>query len=111
MSVKITDNSERIKSENDNKTSLGIRFIVQAVHRTANPRTPKKEGNLRADVIEAVVGKHGKITWTKDYAVWQENKQFKNYTTPGTGPHFAEQSVAKVVEDSPKYFRQAGIGK
>lgn len=109
MSVKVTSNRLQIMSETDNKTSLAIRFMLDAIDKTAEPKTPKKHGNLRSDKVKVVQGKRGYIAWSKNYAIYQEKKQFSNYTTPGTGPHFAEDSAKKVAEDSETYFRKAGI--
>lgn len=109
MSVSITDNSAQLISEVDNKTSLGIRFMLDAIQRISNPKTPMKHGNLRADVIKSVEGKTGYITWDKNYAIYQEKKQFTHYTTSGTGPHFAEDAVKEVVKNGATYFRMAGM--
>lgn len=109
MSVKVTSNVPRIISETDNKTSLAIRFMLDAIHRESTPITPKDKGNLRADIVKVVQGKQGYIAWSKRYAIYQEKKQYTNYTTSGTGPHFAEKSARAVVKNSDEYFRKAGL--
>lgn len=114
MSVKVTNNMPQVVNERNNKISLAFRLMLEAVHRYSLPGTPKQYGNLRADVVKEVKGLHGKITWSKNYAVFQEagithGTRMRNYTTPGTGPHFAIRAVQKVVGTSDSYFRQAGL--
>lgn len=114
MSVRVTNNMPQVVNQVNNGIPLAFRLMLEAVHRYSLPGTPKKYGNLRADVVKEVHGLHGSITWSKDYAVYQEagithGTTMSNYTTPGTGPHFAKRAVARVVSTSPAYFRQAGI--
>lgn len=106
MSYRKTSNHAQINSEVTNGASLAIRLMLSEIHRLADPVTPKDKGNLRADVLKEVRGTTGKITWTKEYAIYQETKQFQNYTTPGTGPHFAEKSVVDVVDRSDTFFKR-----
>lgn len=70
-----------------------LRSFMDSVINKSTPITPKKRGNLRQDILKQVSGLSGKLIWGKDYAIYQEKKQYKNYTTPGTGPGFAEKSV------------------
>lgn len=109
MSVKFTSNIREIKSNNERNTSLAIRFMADAIDEQAFPFTPKRKGNLRSDILKQVLGKRGIIIWQKEYARRQEEVLHQRYTTPGTGPHFAENSVKKVVDTSEIYFRKAGV--
>lgn len=109
MSVKITDNTATIVTDNLRNANLALRFMVEDVERIARPVTPKKMGNLRKDILKTVIGLRGTIKWDKKYAIYQEKKQFKNYTTPGTGPHYAENSVKQVVDNAEKYFKKARL--
>lgn len=106
MAYRKTSNHAQISADVINGASLAIRLMLAEIHRLADPVTPKKHGNLRADVLKEVQGTTGKITWTKEYAIYQETKQFKNYTTPGTGPHFAEKSVVDVADRSDSFFKR-----
>lgn len=124
----------QIKSEHKNKVSLAVRFTLEGIHRESTKNTPKKTGQLRADIKKSVRGNTGKIVWGKRYAAAQEvghmtvRKQrtfktadgnwitlkpgrynFKNYTTPGTGAHFAENAVNKEAGEFHKYLRMAGL--
>jgi hypothetical protein len=87
--------------------------MLEAIHRESTPKTPMLTGQLRADVKKEVTGTRGKIRWGKFYAYYQErgytSGPVKRYTTPGTGAHFAEQSVAKVAKDHRTHFKKAGL--
>ena len=61
------------------------------------------------DIVKQVLGLKGKIVWGKNYAIYQESKQYRNYTTPGTGPHFAENSVKEVVRNSESIAKKVGL--
>lgn len=109
MAYKFTSNRLQIDSEFKNKTSLAIRFMLEAIHRDSTPNTPRDKGPLRDNVTKAVQGSHGTITWPVKYAVYQEKKKYSNYSTPGTGPRFAENSARKIAKDSRTYFKKAGL--
>lgn len=109
MSVNIKDNTSSITLMSIRNANLSLRFMLEDIEKISTPVTPKKEGNLRRDILKTVLGLKGTIKWLKDYAVFQEVKQFKNYTTPGTGPHYAENSVVKVASKSDVYFKKAGL--
>lgn len=118
MSVKITDNTPLIKSQMKQRSSIFLRLACDNVVDNARPNTPKSSGvnkngskaasgNLRNDVLKQVNGLHGTVEWRKVYASYQErgmradgSRKVKNYTTPGTGPHFAEKAVKKTVENT-----------
>lgn len=113
MAYRVNDNMRTIGSETNNRAGLAIRFMLEAIHRQSTPKTPKKTGQLRADINKSVIGTKGKITWGKRYAYWQERGYTSgpvvNYTTPGTGAKFAQDAVKDVVKDSRRYFRRAGL--
>lgn len=82
-------------------------MACDAVLKESKPVTPKDKGNLGRDVLRTVNGLHGVIEWRKTYASYQErgmradgSRKVRNYTTPGTGPHFAENAVMKIVDNS-----------
>lgn len=107
--VSITDNTAKIFFEDTQNAALAIRYMLDAIDFTANPRTPKREGNLRKDILKTVVGTKGSIKWQKNYAYFQEAKQHGRYTTPGTGPHYAENAVRQVVDHADVYFKKARL--
>lgn len=109
MSVKYTDNTASIRADVNRKIPIAIRLMLGAIRVKSTPVTPRKTGELRNKVIVQVLGRYGVIKWMAGHARILETKQFRNYTTPGTGPHFAEKNVRAVVKDAPRYFEQAGI--
>lgn len=109
VSVNVTDNSVKVKIDTKQSASLALRYILEDIQRTSEPRTPKREGNLRRNTNISVQGLSGVIAWMANYAIYQESKQYTNYTTPGTGPHFAENAVKTIVENSNSYFEKARL--
>lgn len=101
MSAKIKDNTTSIILQTQRNAGLALRYMLEDMHSIAEPRTPKKDGILRRNVLKTVNGLRGTIKWNAKYAIYQELKKFTNYTTSGTGPHFAENS-AKAVAKSPE---------
>lgn len=109
MSAKIKDNTNIIILDTQRKSSEALRYMLEDIHQIANPMTPKDKGYLRSNVLKSVLGLHGSIKWGQKYASRLETKKFINYTTSGTGPHYAEKSV-KVVAGSPMAaFRKARL--
>lgn len=109
MSVKINAKTGQIKSEILIKSSIFLRFMAERIVKISEPKTPRKTGRLRMDVVKQVLGLKGEIRWGKDYAIYQEKKQFTNYTTPGTGPHFAENAVKQGVVETAAVAKAAGL--
>lgn len=109
--IKIKDNTPRVKFEKDRQASIFLRFAVEAIELEARGNTPKKTGDLRNSVLKRVNGKKAQIRWNRNYAVFQESKQYKNYTTAGTGPHFAENAVMDIVKKSRDIARKSGLIK
>lgn len=109
MSVKVTDNTATIRASFTQKSSLFLRLMAEEIVHISTPKTPKKTGRLRMDVVKEVLGLSGKIKWGKNYAIYQETKQYTNYTTPGTGPHYAEDSVKIGVSRTSTIARRVGL--
>lgn len=109
MAVKITDYSAKIESDLLQKGSLFLRLAAEEVVNLSQRKTPKKTGRLRMDVIKQALGNNAKIIWGKKYAIYQEEKQFKKYTTPGTGPHFARNAINDVVKNTNGLVKKAGL--
>lgn len=109
MSVKIVDHSSKIISDFKVKSSIFLRLIADEIVNIATPKTPKNTGRLRSDILKQVSGTKGKIIWGKNYGIYQETKKFKNYTTPGTGPHFAKDAVGLATKKTGATARKAGL--
>jgi hypothetical protein len=109
MSVKVTDNTKQINSNTKQRASVFLRSFADEVVSTSTPKTPKDTGDLRNNVLKQVLGLSGKIQWEMRYAIYQENKQYRNYTTAGTGPHFAEDSVKKTAKKTSQIAKRVGL--
>lgn len=111
MGVKIIDNSVKINRNASIKANVFLRQTANNIKKISLPKTPKKTGELRRSILIQILGLKGKIRWVKNYARFLEDKQFKNYTTPGTGPNFAENAVKKAIKDTPVTARRSGLTK
>lgn len=105
MSVKVTDNTQLVMAKIDKGSVVFIRKAMDRVVRYSTPKTPmsrgkRTSGSLRRRVGKTMSGKQGIIQWEQPYAIYQEKKKYKNYTTSGTGPHYAENAIAKVVKET-----------
>lgn len=98
MSVRVTDNTNLVEFLVTNRVASTNRLLLEEAHLKSLHRTPMKTGALRTMVRKAVDGTTGHIQWNAPYAIYQEEKQFTNYTTPGTGPHFAEESIQSAMD-------------
>lgn len=104
MPVTYRDDSAQVKADIKTQLSVGLRKLLDGIHRRANPNTPQEFGDLRRNVRKQVLGLTAIIQWRQQYAIYQEEKQFTNYTTPETGPHFARDAVQAEVAEAAKYF-------
>jgi hypothetical protein len=111
MAVKVTDNTVNIKMDLTQKANIFLRLFADEIVTLSEPNTPKKQGNLRRDVLKSVLGLKGTVKWQKRYAAIQEKKQFRNYTTPGTGPHYARNAVNSALSRVNVIARRAGLAK
>lgn len=109
MAVEVTDNTEKILKDLEIKSNMFLRSASDSIVEISTPKTPKDTGDLRRYVRKQVLGLKAKIEWKQPYAAIQETRQFRNYTTPGTGPKFAESAVKQVVDDTDKIARKIGF--
>lgn len=109
MAFKIFDNTKNVGNTVTQRASIFLRNVADDVIRNAEPKTPKREGYLRRSVVKQVLGLNGAVKWNKEYAAKMETKQFRNYTTPGTGPHYAEDAVKKSVGNTRVIAKQSGL--
>lgn len=107
--AKVTDNTNNVINQLTQKASIFLRLMSDEIVKISTPTTPKKSGRLRMDIVKQVLGLKGKIIWGKNYGVYQETKQFKNYTTPGTGPHFAQKGAEGGVEQTRNIAQRSGL--
>jgi hypothetical protein len=125
MSVKVTDNTPKLHINMQRVRNLAVRFALDAADAYARPKTPYSGavrsqggksltggGHLRNDIVKTVQGGTGKIVWGKRYAASQEKgivngRRVKKYTTPGTGPRFAENAMKRVDRERNIYIKRA----
>lgn len=114
MSVKYIDNTNAVKARIKHGAGVFVRMAAEDVLRKAYSKTPRKDGNLRADTTVAVQGNKAIIVWHKQYAQYQERGMrrdgthvVRNYTTAGTGKKFAENAVKEVVKETGSYVLKA----
>lgn len=114
--VNTTDNTVKILVDDLRNASLALQFMLQDIQRKADPKTPKDTGRLRQSPVRQVLGLKGIIEWKKVYAQYQErgarkdgSHRVRNYSTPGTGPHWAENAVIEVAKSAELYFKKARL--
>jgi len=78
--------------------------------------TPKKTGALRRSIITQASGNQANISWRSRYARAQNEgghngAVYRNYTTPGTGAHFANIAYKKTMAQMPAVVRELGLTK
>lgn len=98
------DNTGPIYNQTKQRASIFLRTAAEQIVQSSTPGTPRKQGNLRQDVLKVVSGLKGRVEWRKGYAEYQErgsrkdgSRRVRNYTTPGTGPHYAQNAVERIV--------------
>lgn len=113
MSVRVIDNTAKILIDTNRGVNLALRYMLDGIDEHAFSKTPKDQGELRKNLRKTVSGKKGTIKWQSKYAQSQEkgftSGPVRNYTTVGTGPHFAENAVRHVVQRSDMYLRKARL--
>lgn len=126
MSYKITNNIPFVIQTTRQKAAIFLRFACDEMINISTPNTPKSassdasgkkaSGNLRRDLLKQVLGLQAKIKWRKKYATYQERgkradgtRVVKKYTTPGTGPHFAENAAKELPKRTQQLARKAGM--
>lgn len=116
MSVKITDNTVQIKGQFGQRGNVFLRLFADDVMNQARSTTPMQMGNLRRDILRQISGLHGKISWVKEYASFQErgarkdgSHRVRKYSTPGTGKGFAKRGIDGAVANIQKTMKTAGI--
>ncbi len=116
------------------KTEIPAEF-VRRYKKNVVKITPYKTGALRRSIITQQLGDTANISWRQPYAAAQNQGfhtvatkrivnmggkyvtlqpgiyRYKNYTTAGTGPHFANTAYQKTQAEMPEAFRVLGLTK
>lgn len=117
MSVEYINKALEVQNTVDNNKGVTLRLMLEGIHRNANPITPLRDNGLRTSVLKTMEGtSKAIIEWREPYASYQERGMradgthiVRNYTTPGTHAHYAEESVKKVMDNIQEYARQGGL--
>lgn len=116
------------------ETDIPAEFIKR-YKRNVVKITPMKSGALRRSIITLASRGRADISWRSAYAkrqnegghsvtekrvVYIDGKfvtlmpgfyRYSNYTTPGTGPHFANVAFQRTRAEMPPVFRELGLTK
>lgn len=113
---KFEDNSKYIMALMQNRKFLFGQYMASDIKRRAISITPNKYGNLHTQIYVKGYGETTSITWRMPYAAYQERGMradgthvVRNYTTPGTGPHFAQQSVHETLTEFGDLWKRTQI--
>lgn len=94
------------------------RMFVEQYKKNVAPITPKRTGALRRSIVTRAIGTQAEIAWRLPYAVDQDagidsitGRVYRNYTTPGTGPHFKDKAFALTITQIDPMFRELGLTK
>lgn len=122
MSVRVINKTTTVKSNIQSGISLAIRLMLDDVHKNSVLKTPMADTHdLRNRVRKVMVSQNkGFIEWMVHYANVQEKGWrydprtgkkviFRNYTTPGTGAHFAENAVKMTMQNFQKFLKLGGL--
>lgn len=110
---KYQSNKNYIVALMQNRIPLFGEFIATDIRRRSVLITPTKFGNLHLQISITNYGTSTIISWIMPYAAYQERGMradgthiIKNYTTPGTGPHFAQITVHEVIPQYGTFWRR-----
>jgi hypothetical protein len=116
------------------ETAIPSEF-VRLYKKNAVAITPRKTGALRRSIITRQLGNTAEISWRSGYAIPQNQGfhtvtskrvvniygsfvtlqpgvyRYRNYTTPGTGPHFAGIAYQQTIAQMPEVMRALGLTK
>lgn len=109
--VKITDNSGQWFGHQISRMNKALNNMANTILTDSRAIAPKKTGAMRKN---AKIEKHYmsiSVVYPLPYSGYQErgmeydgSRVVRHYTTPGTGPHYLEQTGKNVVERGIKWF-------
>ncbi len=92
--TKLRHKFSEISRLTETETTTTLEDIGRDLLTKSRAVTPKDTGDLRAsgyyDITRGQEGPALEVGYTKEYAIYQHENLFENYTTPGTGPKYLE---------------------
>ena len=92
------------------KMRKGVINMGGDILRLSTPVTPYKHGDLRVRRRVVPTAKGARVEWLSGHAAVQNRgyragaRPFRNYTTPGTSPHFVVAGLKAVKANIREYF-------
>ena len=92
------------------KLRKGVINMGGDILRLSTPVTPYKHGDLRVRRRVVPTANGARVEWLSGHAAVQNRgfragaRPFRQYTTPGTGPHFVEAGIKAVKANIGSYF-------
>lgn len=119
--MKFDDKTMEFINQNTELMDKALGRMAQDIVVIAKIRMPYKGGDLQRNTAPERMDelKH-RVVVNSEYGAVQEKgqrmsgpgaptKKFKNYTTPGTGPHFLRDAGNQVTKDAMNYLKQAAL--
>jgi len=112
--ARLVSNRGVFNSKNSQFKEIAMAHMAQDIEILIKTgRTPVKTGNLKSLVTHKRTPKGYKVESNADYSAVQElgtrrgARQFKDYTTPGTGKGWFKYAIDKVESKKDSYIREA----
>lgn len=108
--AKIDSKATAVEAMIRQNLTSAVGAMANAILSTSRMKAPKKDNHLRSSATVRGSGLQRDIVYGQglaaygkgfNYAAYQENKEKtarSHYTTPGTGPHFLEESGEAIVK-------------
>jgi hypothetical protein len=110
MAVRYRSNRSTVNAAIHARMQRGTLNMAGDIVRPSTPYTPYRDGDLRTRRRVSAIPTGARVEWQAGHAAVQNRgsrrgRPFRNYTTPGTGPHFVQKGVDAVVAKLPEYFK------
>lgn len=105
LTIKIRSDLKPLYRKVKNATERGQYALVSQVLADTNKYVPQKYSDLRNSAY--ISNNNKQIIWNAPYATYQYYNQYKNYTTPGTGPKWDRKAKGAHIKSWQKVARRA----
>lgn len=111
FSVTITDKSGQWFNGQIGKMNSALGIMANTILKESQAKVPRKSGSLAKNARVVIGSKKAAVIYPAPYGGYQERGQrydgthkVRNYTTPGTGKHYLEDTGKKVTERGIRWF-------